>query len=85
MSISGVAGPGGGTEEKPVGLVYYGLAWQEDRVKGNKGEGVRVEAFQTCFTSVREVIRLFASHRALDLVRRRVLGLPLDLPKLLGR
>jgi len=26
------------------------------------------------------LVRLFASHRALDLIRRRLLGLPLELP-----
>ena len=28
MSTVGLAGPGGGTPEQPVGLVYAGLAWE---------------------------------------------------------
>ncbi|MBN1866516.1 competence/damage-inducible protein A [Candidatus Sumerlaeota bacterium] len=80
VSVTGIAGPGGGTKEKPVGLVWYGLAWREERKKGASGT-VRCETFQTCFRSGREMVRRYASHRALDLVRRLAIGLPLELPK----
>lgn len=35
VAVSGIAGPGGGTEEKPVGLVYFGIA-TKDEVNSHK-------------------------------------------------
>ena len=37
LSVTGIAGPGGGTDEKPVGLTYIGLA--------GPGDMLRVERF----------------------------------------
>ena len=61
VSITGVAGPGGGTEEKPVGLVYLHAA-------GPGGELAR----KLDFPGDRETIRLRAAVAALHLVRRLV-------------
>lgn len=62
LSVTGIAGPGGGTKEKPVGLVYIGCA-----VKGN----VRVE--ECYFTGNRDKNRDYAVVRALTLLREELL------------
>jgi nicotinamide-nucleotide amidase len=61
VSISGVAGPGGGTVEKPVGLVFIALS--DDR-------STEVRRFQ--FPGDRERVRTWASVAALEMIRRRV-------------
>jgi PncC family amidohydrolase len=44
ISVSGIAGPGGGTPEKPVGLVYFGLSTAKGIWTSNKHfEGERVQ------------------------------------------
>ena len=64
VSITGVAGPDGGSPEKPVGLVYIGIA-------GPEGTAVA----QRRFIGDRERIRVFTTQAALDLLRRRLQGL----------
>jgi nicotinamide-nucleotide amidase len=61
VSITGVAGPSGGTPQKPVGLVWIGLA--DER-------GTEVREFR--FPGNRERIRLWATQAALEMIRRRV-------------
>jgi nicotinamide-nucleotide amidase len=65
IGITGVAGPGGGTPEKPVGLVHIGIA--DER-------GPREKSFR--FPGDRERIRFFATQNALDAVRRHFLFPP---------
>ena len=60
---TGIAGPGGGTEEKPVGLVYFGLYY-----KGN------VTTYRYVFNGNRDAVRRKAAVTALDLVRRAILS-----------
>ena len=59
LGITGIAGPTGGTEEKPVGLVYIAVS-----------DGTKNEVVQRRFPGDRERIRRWASQQALDLVRR---------------
>ncbi|MGA3316163.1 MAG: competence/damage-inducible protein A [Candidatus Korobacteraceae bacterium] len=62
VGVTGVAGPGGGTEEKPVGLVYVAVT------NGHKQEVVRRH-----FLGDRDRVRRWASQQALDLVRRMLM------------
>jgi len=64
LSVTGIAGPGGATETKPVGLVYIGL-------DGGEGEVVTKE-FR--FHGDRAVIKQRASQAALDVLRRWLIG-----------
>ncbi|MBO5680362.1 MAG: CinA family protein, partial [Lentisphaeria bacterium] len=62
IALSGIAGPGGGTPEKPVGLVYCGIVC----------EGV-TEVFEFRLGRSREQIRERAAAKALDMLRRMLL------------
>ena len=64
ISITGVAGPDGGSEEKPVGLVYIGIA---------SPDGAAVTHRR--FIGDRERIRVFTTQTALDLLRRKLQGI----------
>ena len=67
LATTGIAGPAGGTPEKPVGLVYVGLAWSG----GSGGREFRI-------LGEREQIKLRASQMALEMLRRHLLGIPMD-------
>ena len=62
VAVTGIAGPEGGTEEKPVGLVYIATYMKEK---------VTVKKYQ--FKGNREKVREMAVVRALDLLRRSIL------------
>jgi nicotinamide-nucleotide amidase len=67
IAVSGVAGPGGGTAEKPVGLVYIGTAVRDERLvrayhlRGDRGE-----------------VRLRTVFAALGQLRMQLLGRTID-------
>ena len=63
VSVTGVAGPGGGTESVPVGTVYIGLS--DDVMTSNR---------RLVFPGDRRLVRWRASQAALDMIRRRYLG-----------
>jgi nicotinamide-nucleotide amidase len=62
VGITGVAGPTGGTPEKPVGLVFHSVA-----------SSTGTEVIQRNFPGDRKRIRRFASTMALDMVRKKLM------------
>lgn len=67
VSVSGIAGPGGGTQDKPVGTVWFGLASPEDTV-----------ARCARLVGDRAAVRDRAAKCALQMIRLALLGEPLD-------
>jgi nicotinamide-nucleotide amidase len=62
LAVTGIAGPGGGSEDKPVGLVYIALA-----------DDAHTEHRKITLPGDRHLIRWRASQAALDLLRRRLI------------
>jgi nicotinamide-nucleotide amidase len=62
VGITGVAGPAGGTEDKPVGLVYHAVAHRQG-----------TEVVERRYSGDRERVRRYATQQALDMVRRRLM------------
>jgi nicotinamide-nucleotide amidase len=69
VSSTGVAGPGGGTEDKPVGTVWFGLA--------RKGQPTVTKHRKLPWG--RDRVQTLSAYVALELVRRAALGLDLKL------
>jgi len=63
LGITGIAGPGGGTDEKPVGLVYIALATPSG-----------VEVTKNMYGGSREDIKMRASQTALNMLRMYLIG-----------
>jgi len=73
LSITGIAGPDGGTETKPVGLVYIGLAGPGDEVSSFKYNFGTMRVGLRPTVGDRSFIRHLSACTALDLLRRRLL------------
>ena len=63
VGVTGIAGPGGGSEQKPVGLVYTAVS-----------DGAKTEVVERKFPAGdRDRIRAWASQQALDMIRRALM------------
>jgi len=62
LAVTGIAGPAGGTRDKPVGLVFTALAWPGG-----------TEVHKNLFLGNRELIKQQSVQKALDMVRRHLL------------
>jgi nicotinamide-nucleotide amidase len=62
LGITGIAGPTGATETKPVGLVHFAIA-----------DAQKTDVIERTFRGDRERVRAWAAQQALDLVRRKLM------------
>jgi len=61
LAVTGIAGPSGGTELKPVGFVHIALS-----------DAQKTESIERTFRGDRQRIREWTTQQALDLIRRRL-------------
>jgi nicotinamide-nucleotide amidase len=62
IGVTGIAGPTGGTDSKPVGLVYFGVS-----------DTQKTDTFDRTFRGDRDRVRQWATQQALDLIRRKLM------------
>jgi len=62
LAVTGIAGPGGGSPEKPVGLVWIALAWRGG-----------VDVRKSLFWGRRELVKFQSAQKAMDMLRRHLL------------
>jgi nicotinamide-nucleotide amidase len=62
IGVTGIAGPGGATPEKPVGLVFHAVS-----------DGRKTDAVERKYPGDRDRVRWWASQQALDMLRRRLM------------
>ncbi|PYI78638.1 MAG: competence/damage-inducible protein A [Verrucomicrobia bacterium] len=62
IATTGIAGPGGGSEEKPVGTVFIGLSSENDAARSEK----------FFFPADRQTFKQLVAQRALDLLRKKL-------------
>ena len=75
LSVTGIAGPDGGTEQKPVGTVWFGMGWRDEANRG----GIVTVAAKARLGGDRDAIRDRSAKIALQMLRLHLIGQPLDL------
>jgi nicotinamide-nucleotide amidase len=62
LGVTGIAGPTGGTEQKPVGLVYFAVS-----------DAQKTDTYDRTFRGDRDRVRQWATQQALDLIRKKLM------------
>lgn len=71
VSVTGIAGPDGGSADKPVGTYYVALA---ERIAG--GRDMALHSYRFFYPGERTRVQTYAANMALDLLRRHLIALP---------
>ena len=70
VAVSGIAGPGGGTPQKPVGLVYVGICIKDMKAEHKAAEGTFV--YKCNFSGTRDQVRRQTVEKVFDEVARKL-------------
>jgi nicotinamide-nucleotide amidase len=62
LGVTGIAGPTGGTDQKPVGLVYFAVS-----------DAQKTDTYDRTFRGNRDRVRQWATQQALDLIRKKLM------------
>ncbi|MDR1686919.1 MAG: nicotinamide-nucleotide amidohydrolase family protein [Desulfovibrio sp.] len=68
LAVTGIAGPGGGSAEKPVGTVWFATAVYPSRNLADHPQGPAITSFCRTFSGYRDEVRLAAALAGLEAV-----------------